>query len=270
MKIPEFNRNIASRQGTTVTPSTGGKYNRGADTKHETGISAPVTIGLYTIDSAILTYLQTKIRPVVTHDNKQIQVPVIYGSPERWKSVQVDGAIRDKNGKILLPIMMLRRTGMKKNSIYSPVNKYHRYVFKTGWNSRNIYDKFAALNGITPSETYHSSMVPDHYEMTYDVMIWTEYMEQMNKLIENVSFESDEYWGEDNNYKFISRIDSYEQITDLPTNQDRIVRSKFSINVRAYILPDSALDKNGNRAITTKLTYSPKKVVFASESLVSG
>jgi hypothetical protein len=268
MNIPTFNRNLTSSQGSSqrVVP---GRYNRGEDTKSVEGVSAPLSIGLFTIDSAILKYLQTKIKPVVTQDNKQIQVPVIYGNPERWKSVQKDGAIRDKNGKIQLPIIMMRRSGMKKNSIYSPVNKYQRYVFKAGWNSRNIYDKFAVLNGITPSEIYHTSMVPDHYEVTYEVMVWTEYMEQMNKLIENISFESDEYWGEDNNYKFISRVDNYEQITDLPLNSDRLIRSKFSINVRAYILPDSALDKNGNRAVTTRLAYSPKKVLFGIETILT-
>jgi hypothetical protein len=256
MNIPNFDRNLVKETQ---------RYNRGFDTKPIEGVTAPVTVGLHTIDSAILKYLQEKIKPVVTQDNKQIQVPVIYGNPERWKSVQEDGAIRDKNGKILLPIIMVRRTGMEKNKIFSPVNKYQQYVFKSGWNPRNIYDKFAALNRITPSEVYHSSMVPDHYNISYEAMIWTEYMEQMNRLVENISFESYEYWGERNNYKFLAKIDSYDQITDLPRASDRLVRNKFNINVRAYILPESALDRNGSRAMTTKLEFSPKKVVFGTE-----
>ena len=245
------------------------RYNRGNDTKFVDGVSMPVSVGLYTVDNAILKYLQTKIKPIVTQDGKQIQVPIMYGSPERWKSVQRDGAIRDKNGKIMLPIMMLRRTTMKKNSINSPVNKYQNYVFKTGWNARNIYDRFTALNGITPSQIYHSTLVPDHYNFTYEAMIWTEYMEQMNLIVEDVSFESNEYWGDNNNYKFITKIDQFEQITDLPTNNDRLVRSRFTIDVRAYILPQSALDKNGMRSSTTRIQYSPKKVVFDTE-IVTG
>lgn len=241
------------------------RYNRGTDNKFVQGTSVPVTVGLYTIDNGILKYLQEKIKPVVTQDGKQIKVPIIYGNPERWKSAQRDGSIRDKNGKLLLPIIMLRRTLMKQNTINSPVNKYQQYTFKTKWNARNVYDRFSALNNIVPSQVYHSSVVPDHYEFQYEAMIWTEYMEQMNKLVENISFESNEYWGEDNNYKFIAKIDQFEQITDLPTNNDRVVRSKFSINVRAYILPESALDKNGNRGATTTLQYSPKKVVFDTE-----
>ncbi len=245
------------------------RYNRGNDTKVVDGVTVPVSIGLYTIDNAILQYLQTKIKPIVTQDGKQIQVPIMYGSPERWKSVQKDGAIRDKNGKLMLPIMMLRRTTMKKNSINSPVNKYQNYIFKTKWNSRNIYDRFTALNGIVPSEAYHSTTIPDHYDFTYEAMIWTEYMEQMNKIVEAVSFESNEYWGDDNSYKFITKIDQFEQITDLPTNNDRLVRSRFTINVRAYILPQSALDKSGMRSSTTRMMYSPKKVVFDTE-IVTG
>lgn len=256
MTIPTFDKNKL------VLPN---RYNRGSDNKFVEGVSNPLDIGLYTIDNAILKYLQTQIKPVVTQDGKQIQVPVIYGNPERWKSAQRDGSIRDRNGKLLLPIIMMRRTTMKKNSINSPVNKYQTYVFKTGWNSRNIYDRFTALNNIVPSQVYHSTMVPDHYNFSYEAMIWTEYMEQMNKVVENISFESNEYWGESNNYKFITKIDQFEQITDLPANNDRLVRSKFTIDVRAYILPQSALDKNGNRGATTKLVYSPKKVVFDTE-----
>lgn len=256
MSIPEFNR--ALKEVTT-------RYNRGMDNKNPNPKQSNVSVGLYTIDNSILKYLQTKIQPVVTQDNKQVQVPVIYGNPERWKSVQRDGAIRDKNGKIQLPIIMVRRSGMQKNSMNSPVNKYQSYVYKAGWNSRNIYDKFAVVNGIKPSEAYQSVIIPDFYDITYEAVIWTEYMEQMNKLVENISFESDEYWGENNNYKFMAKIGSFEQTNDLPTTADRIVRNRFNIEVRAYILPESMLNPDGNRQATTKVQYSPKKVVFSSE-----
>jgi hypothetical protein len=241
------------------------RYNRGFDTKHEPGVSKQVEIGLQTIDTAILRYLQNNIKPVVSQQGKQIPVPVIYGNPERWKSAQQDGALRDKNGMIMLPIMMIARTGLKENSINNPTNKYQTYTFKTGWNSRNIYDRFALVNGITPSQVYHSSVMPDFYDITYEGVVWTEFTEQMNKVIENLSFESNEYWGEINNYKFISKIGQFENTVQLPADSSRLVRSKFTVDVKAYILPQSTLDKNGNREQTTKLQYSPKKVVFDTE-----
>jgi hypothetical protein len=260
LHIPNFNRNQTSINKT---------YNRGDDNKHVPTVTQPVSVSLIDIDTAILRYLQRKIKPIVSQDKKQIQIPIIYSNPERWKSAQIDGNIRDKNGMIMLPVMMVRRTTMKKNSINNPTNKYQNYTFSTGWNSRNVYDKFAALNRITPSQVYHTTMIPDYYDITYEGMVWTEYMEQMNKVIENISFESNEYWGEANGYKFKVSIDEFEQMTDLPAKEARLVRNKFTMNVKAYILPQSALDKNGNRAETTRLQYSPKKVVFDTELITS-
>lgn len=255
MSIPEFDKNKVPRV----------RYSRGTDTRDDAINFKSVKIGLQTIDTAILKYLQQKIKPVITQDNKQLNVPIIYGNPERWKSVQRDGAIRDQNGKIQLPIIMIRRLRMEKNSINSPVNRYNNYVYKTGWNSRNMYDKFAVLNGIVPSQQYTSVTIPDFYTIKYEAMVWTEYMEQMNNIIECISFEDNEYWGEDNNYKFITKITGYDQTTDLTENNDRLVRNKFTLDVNAYILPDSTLNSDSNRTATTRVQYGPKKVVFNTE-----
>lgn len=256
MNIPTFNvDNVTTRS----------RYNRGTDNKYDTNINVPLSVGLVDIDTAILKFLQDKVKPITVQDTKQIQIPVIYGNPERWKSAQIDGSIRDKNGMVMLPIMMIRRTTMKKSAINNPTNKHQNYVFSTKWNARNMYDRFAIVNNITPSQVYHSTMVPDYYDITYEGMVWTEYMEQMNKIIENISFESNEYWGDTNNFKFRAMIDQFEQMTDLPSKESRLVRNKFSINVKAYILPQSALNRNGNRAMTSTLVYSPKKLVFTEE-----
>lgn len=258
--IPTFDRGLIP---------TAMRYNRGNDSKHLEEAPLAVSVGLLDVDTAILTYLQQRIRPITTQDNKQINVPVIYGNPERWKGVQRDGMIRDQNGKIQLPIIMLRRSNMRKNNINNPTNKYQNYLFKTGWNQRNIYDKFAALNGVKPSEMYQSVTMPDYYDITYEAMIWTEYMAQMNNIVENISFESNEYWGEKNKYRFVTSISEFNQINEVPVNNDRIVRSSFNLLVKAYILPPTMLNTDGNRTTTSRLQYSPKKVVFATE-LVTG
>jgi hypothetical protein len=238
--------------------------------KHIDGQPIPISIGLYTIDNAILKYLQTKVRPVITQDGKQIPVPIVYGNPEKWKGVQQDGMLRDKNGKIQLPIIMIRRTNMKKNTTSNPTNKYQSYSVKTRWNPRNIYDRFTVLNNVTPSQQYYSITIPDYYDVTYEAMVWTEYMEQMNRLVENISFESNEYWGEQNNFKFITTIDQFDQLNETPTSSsDRLVRTRFTINTKAYILPESSLNKDGNREHTVKLQHGVKKVIFGIETVTS-
>lgn len=256
MSTPEFNPQLNSAAQF---------QNRGLDTKSDPTVDVPSIVTLQTIDSVLLKYLQQNIKPVVTQDGKQIQVPVMYGNPERWKSAQIDGSIRDKNGKLILPIIMIRRTTMNRSSINNPINKHHSYLYKTKWNSRNIYDRFTVLNGITPSEVYHTTVMPDYYDITYEAMIWTEYMEQMNSIVEDISFESYEYWGEKAGYKFNAKINQIDSVSELPENNDRVIRSKFQLDVHGYIIPKSMLDQNGNRSKTNKLVYSPKKVVFNTE-----
>lgn len=237
--------------------------NRADDTQSD---ATQVKITLYTIDNAIIKYLSERIKPIVTQNNVQIQVPVLYGSPERWKSAQRDGILRDSVGKIQLPMLMIRRTSMKKTGINSPVNKYYDRTFYTGWNRRNPYDRFAIVNNITPSrEYYNTTATPDYYEVTYRCMVWTEYMEQMNAIVENVSFESDEFWGEQNNYKFRTIIKAFEPLTELPNTSDRVVRTQFDMTVYAYLLPESQLDVGHNRGVVTKKRYGVKKIVTFTE-----
>ena len=237
--------------------------NRADDTQSD---ATQVKITLYTIDNAIIKYLSERIKPIVTQNNVQVQVPVLYGSPERWKSAQRDGILRDSVGKIQLPMLMIRRTSMKKTGINSPVNKYYDRTFYTGWNRRNPYDRFAIINNITPSrEYYNTTATPDYYEVTYRCMVWTEYMEQMNAIVENVSFESDEFWGEQNNYKFRTIIKAFEPLTELPNTSDRVVRTQFDMTVYAYLLPESQLDVGHNRGVVTKKRYGVKKIVTFTE-----
>ncbi len=225
----------------------------------------PIAVTLFTIDNAILGYMNDRIKPLVTQNNVSVKVPVIYGNPERWKSAQRDGIMRDSIGKIQLPMIMIRRTGMKKSIINSPVNKYLERTFETGWNRRNPYDQFAVANKITPSREYLTTTLPDYYEITYRCMIWTEYMEQMNSLVENISFETDQYWGETNNYKFRTSVKSFEPMTELPITEDRVVRTQFDMTVYAYLLPESALDRYNNRDLTTQRRFSVKKTVVFTE-----
>lgn len=236
------------------------RENRGNDTKSGKD-STPITVTLLTIDETLIKYLMEKIEPIVTQDGKSVKVPIIYGNPERWKSVQKDGVLRDKFNKIQLPIIMIRRISMKKSKQNSPVNKYLGYEFETGWNKYNPYDRFAAVNGIKPVKKYVTSVKPDYFDLTYECMIWTEYMEQMNRLVEQVSFEDDEYWGNRAQYKFLTSINEYKTDTTLPNVQDRLVRTSFNLNVSAYLLPEKMVGKTGQTIQTSQERFSVKKVV---------
>src|SRR5947209_4098802 len=79
-------------------------------------------------------------------------------------------------------------------------------------------------------------MMPDHMVMTYHFIIWTEYVEQMNVIVERLNFEAEDYWGEKRGMKFRTKIDSFSHTIDLQVDQDRMVKSEFDLMVYGYLL----------------------------------
>ena len=73
-----------------------------------------ISIGLQDHDEAIMYYFNQVIKPSVIINGDRKNVPLIYGSPERWKVVQKDGYYRDKEGKIQVPLIMFKRDSVDK------------------------------------------------------------------------------------------------------------------------------------------------------------
>jgi hypothetical protein len=239
--------------------------NRGRDNKLDAEDQSPIQITLMSIDETIVNYLNDSIKPTVI-DNETVRiVPVLYGTPERWSTFRKDGIIRDPiSDKAQTPVIMLRRTGVERDKMTNPSNKYLETAYETGWNRRNAYDKFAVLNNIRPSRQFHAIIIPDYVTISYDVVLWTEYESQMSDLVGQIQVEGDEYWGTRNGFKFRVRIDGFDSQTDLEATQDRIVRTTFSMKVSAYLVPDRMV-KNFKLSPTTRKTYTAKKLVVMTE-----
>ena len=90
-------------------------------------------------------------------------------------------------------------------------------------------------------------------------------MEQMNKLIEQVSFEDDEFWGDRNQYKFRTKIDEYKIENILPVEKDRLVKTSFTLNVSAYLLPERMVDRYGKLMQTSQQRFTTKKTIVFTE-----
>jgi len=237
--------------------------NRGYDNRRDDDGLQNVKVELEDVDTAIINYVNQHIQPWVKQDDTRVIMPLVYANPERWKAVQRDGVLRDKAGVIQLPLMMIRRTSMKKNKSSSPVNRYLSRAFAISrWNRRNAYDRFAVVNGITPSQQYLTVVYPDYYDITYECVLWTAFQSQMNHVVEQISFEVENYWGIQNGYRFKTSVDEYTMEIDLPENADRTVRTKFTMVVKAYILPEDKLDEHGSPENLSKLLFSPKKIVI--------
>jgi hypothetical protein len=240
--------------------------NRGKDFSFKGDTVKDVSVGLEDLDYAVMYYFEKVIKPSVIQNGQKITVPVIYGSPERWKSIQADGFYRDANGKGLAPLIMFKRESVEKNRTLGNKldgNKAHLYqVIGTKYNIKNAYDKFSIINNRIPSEQYYVSVVPDYVTLTYSCVIFTDYVEQNNKLVEAIQFASDSYWGDPNRWKFKARIDSFTTTTLLEQGEDRAARSTFNLVLNGYILPDTV---NKDLAVVRSKFYTTSQVVFDLE-----
>lgn len=242
------------------------KKNRGYNTSLKGDDVKQFSVGLRDIDETIVYYFNNVIKPSVIQNGKRIAVPVLYGSPERWASVQKDGYYRDKNGKIQTPLIMFKRDSIEKNrSLGNKLdanNPNNFSIFKKKFSRKNVYDKFSALTNREPVDEYYGVIIPDYVNISYSCIIFTEYVEQMNKIVESINFASDAYWGDPNRFNFRAMIDTYTTTTELNQGQDRTVKTSFAINLMGHIIPDTI---NASIASMDKF-YSKAAVRFTYET----
>ena len=203
----------------------------------------PFSLGLKDIDETIFYYFTKVIKPTVIQNGLKKEVPLLYGSPERWASVQKDGFYRDRNGKIQTPLIMFKRDSVEKNRSYGNKldanNPLNYGVFQKKFSKKNVYDRFSLLNNRDEVKEFYAVVMPDFVDITYSCIIFTDYVEQMNKLVEAINFASDSYWGDPEKFSFRAMIDSYAQTTELAAGSDRTVKTTFTIKLLGHIVPDS-------------------------------
>lgn len=240
------------------------EFERANDVRRDNDTLKDLTVGLYDIDYAIKYYFEEVIRPEIVEFGNKIKVPVVYGASEKWKNVQADGYFRDNHGKIQSPLIAYKRTSIAKNrGLANKVdanfpNIYYNQEVK--YTQSNKYDQFSKLTNSKPTKTYINTVVPDYVDVTYDVIMWTDYIEGMNKLVESVMYTEGAYWGDMEKFKFRSKIDSFTNTTDLLQDADRIVRTSFQLTIFGQIVPD-ILAKELSKKQSSK-TLDTRQFVF--------
>ena len=222
-----------------------------------------ISIGLKDIDSAILFYLENVIKPTITQNDRRLSVPIIYGSPERWKSMQADGFYRDKNGKTMIPLLMFKRDSFTKNNTIGNKldgNKVNNLkYFETGYSKRNIYDNFNVLQNQKRQKEYILGIIPDYIDITYSMSIFTDYVEQANEITEAVEFADRSYWGDPERFMFRANIDTFNTPVLLENGSDRANRTTMNVLVNGYIIPSGI---NAAMAGPSPKSYNVTKTVF--------
>ncbi len=157
-----------------------------------------------TIDKSVLNYME-KLDLFSTTNEGWKKVPIIWGTAERAYQVKHNKDVRDAQGMIRLPIISVRRVSVSKDMASKGVfqGNISEVQDEQGGSvqvSRVIYQekttKFANADALrlhdqenyprpNPKTVYRTIMAPMPVNVTimYEIVIRTEYQQQMNNLI---------------------------------------------------------------------------------------
>lgn len=240
--------------------------------------------GLQDVDEAFKYWWEKQLRVTLKdRDGNSKQVPVFFFSSERWSKAREDGGVRDKNGTLVLPIIAIIRSpapnidnsGPQGRSfadtkqeyiVYKEVNKKSSLIKEL---NKNREFKF---NPSAPIFEMYSVPVPDHYQLIYQVKIWTSYVADANEIIEKIGQQLDfkseksfQFNTPDGFYFIAFQDDDFADESNLEeySSTERLVRMGTTFSVPAHILPES-----DQRKSTFKRRFSQTKLVIKEETEV--
>ena len=254
-------RNVTNRSG-----------NRAQSINPGNNLSDNYAITLKDLDTSMISHVKTIMRPSIKEANEVIKVPVMYGNEERWKSYRKRGVLRDKQGAFILPLIMLKRTSVDRNTeipmnFEHDVKREHIEVIRNNqWSKKNIYDRFSVLTGQQPQQEQLITTMPNFVNVTYEFVLWTSFIEQMNPLVEDFVEQNHTYWGSSDKYKFLSTIDSITDASEVTQDGERFIKSTFNVITKAYLLPEETNSVVTNKISNLKKNLTLSRVTFGKES----
>ena len=256
-EVSTRNTTIRGNRQTTIVP--GNNY------------SNNYSITLKDIDTAVLNHIKRIMKPTIKEANEIIKIPIYYGNEERWKSVRKRGVLRDKNGSLILPLIMLKRTEVSRNDLsgqsysHDLKNKHVSVVRNSSWSKDNQYDRFSVQQGTKPAYENIVTSMPTYSDITYEFILWTNFIEQMNPLVESFVDQSHTYWGESTDMKFLCTTDGITDASEVTQDGERFIKSTFNIITKAYLLPEYLNSVVTNKISNTRKELTPSRVSFKFE-----
>jgi len=181
--------------------------------------------------------------------------------------------LKSNQGKILLPAVMIRRKSVENNKDLATFNRYLSYETIMNYSEKNKYDRFDLMNkgafASKPTKQIYSVSLPVQVNITYECIIWTDYVDQNNKLLEQINYAAKDYWGDAERFKFRARIDSYSIEQEINEGEDRNIKTSFDINVNAYLLNENYITNLDGVKNTTQKLFTVRKVMLQENAIAS-
>ena len=238
-------------------------FNRAHSTRRDTDTLKTPSCTIYDVDYAILSYLRDEVHPTVIEDGSVIDVPIIYANGEKWSMVQKHGYMRDAKGKLMAPIISIKRNSITERDTLKKldVNRNpsgNAMLLQNKFTKANVYDRFGLVTNAKPTKEFHITAVPEFVDVSYELLIWTSLTEQLNSIIEQIMPVGGFAWG--TTWKFQTNIDDYSFETMNSTGEDRLVRATLPLRTKATLLNEFELKKS-----TVEKRFAIKQIKFGSE-----
>ena len=265
------NKELVNRANEVSTKSTTIRGNRETTIVPGNNFSDNFSITLKDVDTAVLNHVKNVMKPMVREANETFKIPVYYGNEERWKAVRKRGVLRDKNNSLILPLIMLRRTEVSRNDLsgqsfpHDVKGNQIDVVRANKWSKDNQYDRFSVQQGVQPVYDVIATGMPNYTDVTYEFVLWTNFIEQMNPLVESFVDQSHTYWGDGTNNKFLCTIDSVSDASEMNQDGERFIKSTFTVTSKAYLLPEYLNSVITNKVSNMKKFTTPSRVTFGME-----
>ena len=268
--MPNINRRNIDRKTNKPNPDrTGGMrpdiiLNRAEQVRRDDDVIRTAKRSLYDIDYAIKWYIENEIRPQIVDQEQLLPVSVIFANGEKWDNVRKLGYIRDEKGMLQSPVIMLKRNSVVERDSVRGLDVNHVLsenvrIYKTKYNERNRYqdDLFPIpLNQPQPSEKVYVADIPKYVNIEYEMMLWCDFTEQLNNLVDQILPYSRFAWGNEAN-RFSTSLGQVSFETINTVGEDRLVRATIPLTVLGTLLSEQEV-----RRSTLRKAYSTKKVTF--------
>ena len=265
------NRELVNRANEVSTKNTTIRGNRETTIIPGNNFSDNFSITLKDVDTAVLNHVKNVMKPRVREANETFKIPVYYGNEERWKAVRKRGVLRDKNNSLILPLIMLKRTELSRNelsgqSFQHDVRRNSVEVVRANkWSKDNQYDRFSVQQGVQPVYDVITTGMPNYADITYEFILWTNFIEQMNPLVESFVDQSNTYWGDGTNNKFLCVLENISDASEMNQDGERFIKSTFTVTSKAYLLPEYLNSVITNKVSNMKKFTTPSRVTFTQE-----
>ena len=230
------------------------------------------SITLKDIDTSVMTHIKNVMKPKIKEANETVKVPVLYGNEERWKNFRKRGVLRDKNNALILPLIMFKRTDVSFDDAipmsfdHDVRGEFIKVTRGNKWSKDNQYDRFSVQRGVQPVQELMFTGMPDHVICNYSIVMMTNFIEQMNVLNDLFLEHIGTYFGDSEQYKFLSSLDgSLSDATEMNQDGERIIKTEFGISIKAYVIPEFTSNVFGTTNELTK-GLTPSRVSFGMES----